>query len=274
MEDSVIAIYCFIDDVLKQYYPKRQHHNAKLSNSEVVTILIISGLYFGGNHSAACSYVAGNNLKFNVPDKSNFNRKCHELADILEELVYVFGEVFKDLNTESLYAIDSFPIPVCANIRSTRCKILRNKEYKGYNASKRVYFYGFKVHMLTTRSGDPVEFLITPGNCSDIAAYCDMDIDLPAGSKIYADAAYNKKDWHEMVKEVRDIHCLADTKKNFLMQYSWLESVAIRANRKQIETKFAQITGKFPKKIHAVTAAGFIIKIIVFILACTVQNFI
>lgn len=274
MEDSVIAIYCFIDDVLKKYRPKQQHHNSKLSDSEVITILIISGLYFGGNHHKACLYAADSHLKFNVPDKSNFNRRCHELADLLEELVYIFGQVFKDLNIESCYAIDSFPVPVCANIRSTRCKILKGMEFRGYNASKRTYFHGFKVHVLTTRTGDPIEFLITPGNCSDIAAYCAMDIDLPPQSKIYADAAYNKKEWHEMVSEVRNIRCLAETKKNFLVQNSWLESVAIRANRKLIETNFAKITGKFPKKIHAVTAAGFIIKLIVFILACTVEAFI
>lgn len=273
MEDSVIAIYCFIDDILKAYRPKQQHHNSKLSDSEVITILIISGLYFGGNYCDACLYVA-DNLKFNVPDKSNFNRKCHELADLLEELVYIFGQVFKDLNTESCYVIDSFPVPVCANIRSSRCKILKDKEFRGYNASKRTYFHGFKVHVLTTRTGDIIEFLITPGNCTDIAAYCAMDIDLPAHSKVYADAAYNKKEWHAMVSEIRNIHCLAETKKNFVVQNSWLESIAIRANRKLIETKFAQITRNFPKKIHAVTATGFIIKIIVFILACTVQSFI
>ncbi len=37
--------------------------------------------------------------------------------------------------------------------------------------------------------------------------------------------------------------------------------------RKRIETTFSEITNLFPRKIHAVTAQGFILKIVLFIFA-------
>ena len=42
--------------------------------------------------------------------------------------------------------------------------------------------------------------------------------------------------------------------------------------RKRIETTFSGITGYFPKKIHAVTAKGFMLKIILFIFAYTLSQ--
>jgi hypothetical protein len=42
--------------------------------------------------------------------------------------------------------------------------------------------------------------------------------------------------------------------------------------RKRIETTFSGITNFFPKKIHAVTAQGFILKIMLFIFAYTLDQ--
>ena len=48
-----------------------------------------------------------------------------------------------------------------------------------------------------------------------------------------------------------------------------------RLSTKTIENTFAEITAKFPKKIHAVTAKGFLLKILIFIilvLVCCVDD--
>ena len=44
------------------------------------------------------------------------------------------------------------------------------------------------------------------------------------------------------------------------MRNTWAQELEIRYYRKTIEHTFADITAKFPKKIHAVTAKGFLIK--------------
>ncbi|RKZ92795.1 MAG: hypothetical protein DRR19_03185 [Candidatus Parabeggiatoa sp. nov. 1] len=44
--------------------------------------------------------------------------------------------------------MDSFPVPVCDNIRIKRCKIYQDDEYRGYVLSQTSFFYGIRVHMV------------------------------------------------------------------------------------------------------------------------------
>ncbi|TAH28728.1 MAG: hypothetical protein EAZ06_09270 [Cytophagales bacterium] len=100
---------------------------------------------------------------FDIPDKSNFNRMLHRISDLIVQLFYHLSATFKHLNLESVYIIDFFPVLVCKNIRISRSKLVKGKEFRGYNTSKREYFYGFKVHLITTADGIPIDFLVTAG---------------------------------------------------------------------------------------------------------------
>jgi methyl coenzyme M reductase subunit C-like uncharacterized protein (methanogenesis marker protein 7) len=40
--------------------------------------------------------------------------------------------------------------------------------WRGYQASKRRYFYGVKIHLVVTASGQPVEFVLAPGAEADV----------------------------------------------------------------------------------------------------------
>lgn len=143
MKNFTIAIYCFIDDLLSKIDDKELDKRRKLSNSQVITTVIISGKYFYGNQASACAYLESH-YGFNMPDKSNFNRILHSLTDLMAELFFSLGLIFKELNLQSVYVIDSFPVAVCKNIRISRSKLIKGKEFRGYNASKREFFYGFK----------------------------------------------------------------------------------------------------------------------------------
>jgi len=197
-----------------------------------------------------------------MPDKSNFNRTLHKLTDLIAELFRQLGLIFKHLNLSSSYLIDSFPVAVCKNIRIRGAKIVKGENHRGYNASKREYFYGFKVHVITTAQGIPVEYLVTGGSVHDNTALQGMDIDLPAGSDLYGDSAYMNQDQKTLLCDFQGITLKAATKKNSVVRNTWAEELENRYYRKQIEHTFADITAKFPKKIHAITAAGFLLKIL------------
>lgn len=38
--------------------------------------------------------------------------------------------------------------------------------FRGYQASKKRYFYDLKIHLMVTRHGQPVDFFLTPGGFS------------------------------------------------------------------------------------------------------------
>lgn len=93
-----------------------------------------------------------------------------------------------------------------------------------------------------------------------------MDINLPAGSDLYADAAYINQAMKELLLDFEGVTLKAATKKNTLIRNTWSEELENRYHRKQIENTFADITAKFPRTIHAVTAKGFLLKILCFII--------
>jgi len=47
-EDKIIAIYCFVDDLLKGV-ERQEDIRRKVSDSEIITTAIVSALYFGGH---------------------------------------------------------------------------------------------------------------------------------------------------------------------------------------------------------------------------------
>jgi len=46
----------------------------------------------------------------------------------------------------------------------------------------------------------------------------------------------------------------------------------IADSRKRIETTFSQISSMFPKRIHAVTPDGFLMKVVLFIFVFTINE--
>ena len=265
MKDFTIAIYCFVDDLLLKIDGKQLDKRRKLTNAQLITTVILSAKYFYGNQTSACSYLKSHH-GFDIPNKSNFNRILHSLSDLIADIFFYLGMIFKDLNINSVYLIDSFPVSVCKNIRINRSKIVKGREFRGYNASKREYFYGFKVHVITTGNGIPVEFMVTSGNIHDNTAFQAMDINLPPNSDLYGDAAYINETHKVLLAEFQQIRLKAATKNNSKERNTWAQELENRYYRKPIENTFAQITAKFPKKVHAVTAKGFLLKILIFII--------
>jgi hypothetical protein len=92
----------------------------------------------------------------------------------------------RDLNVESRYAIDSFPVPACDNIRLKGCRLTEEfadrEQFRGYIASKRHDFYGVRVQVLATVSGVPVEFVVMPGAPADLQGLAELPLSLPAGA--------------------------------------------------------------------------------------------
>jgi hypothetical protein len=50
------------------------------------------------------------------------------------------------------------------------------------------------------------------------------------------------------------------------------ENFLIADSRKRVETTFSQISSMFPKRIHAVTVDGFLMKVILFIFVFTINE--
>lgn len=269
MDYQIILVYCLCADfLLALHHP--EDSQCQMSDAEVMTTAIVAALYFGGNQERARTLLQEQNYIPRMLSKSQFSRRLQRIDYLFVMLFRILGESFKELNEESVYIIDSLPITVCDNIRIRRNQIYGDEEHRGYQASKRRYFYGVKIHLLVTKDHQPVEFFLSPGEMGDVDALTQYDFDLPEGSQVFADKAYNHYLIEDILAEV-EIQLAPDRKKNSKRPMPpWLQFF-LRYYRNQVETAGSLIARLLPKSIHAVTDKGFELKVILFVLASSIN---
>jgi hypothetical protein len=272
MEFQITTFYVLCHELLTAF-DIREDCQIKMNNAEVMTVVLTAACFFGGNFRTAACFLKEYGYIPAMLSESRLSRRIHAVNDFVwETLFYIIAETFKSGNSGQEYITDSFPVPVCDNIRISRSKIFRGENFRGYIASKRRYFYGIRVHMIVTASGEPVEFLIAPGAESDLTVMKQQRFDLPPGSICYGDKIYNDYKYEDFLREAAGIILKPVRKKNSKRAEG--DSVvrrAISSTRERIETAFSCITNFFPKKIHAVTSEGFVLKVMSFILVFAIQ---
>jgi hypothetical protein len=264
MELEIIAIYCWCDLLLKHLKVKEDIRST-MSNAEVITTAIVAVRLFSGNFENARQFLGEHGYIPKMLSKSRLNRRLHMLGpELIGDIQRIIGRLFKAANPNQEYAVDSFPVPVCENIRIFHSRIYGREEYRGYQASKKRYFYGLKVHMLVTVDGRPVEFLLTPGSCADVSAFKELDLDLPKGATVYGDKAYTDYAEEDLLLEAAGIELKPQRKNNAKRRFDRCTEYIIDQQRKMVETVFSGIARWFPKHIHAVTSLGFELKVALF----------
>ena len=252
MDTQIVAIYCICDDILKgmKHYEDKQR---QMSDAEVMTTSIVAGLFFNG-------YIP------KMLEKSRFNRRQHKIAELFLVVFDLLGDFWKQWNEKSVYVIDSFPVSACDNYRIQRCHLYEGEDWRGYQASKRRYFYGLKIHLMVTEQGRPVEFFLTPGSWSDTRALKMYNFDLPEGSLVTGDKAYTDYAFEDLLDEAHlDLQPLR--KKNSKRPVPPWINYLMSCYRKIIETTGSLMEQLLPKHIHAVTPQGFELKVAIFVLA-------
>lgn len=271
MCDHTLAIYCFIDDFLK-VSEHREDARAEVTDAEVLTITVVAMLYFGGNFERSRLVLHELGLIRRLLSRSRLSRRITRLTDLIHCLFHQLGNALKSLHWESRYVLDSFPVPVCDNIRIARCRLVRDERYRGKCASKRRYFYGVKVQLMATSDGIPVEFCILPGACADLQGLAELALSLPEATQLFVDSGYNCYEWEDYLSEVEKLRLQVPRKTNSKRGREPWQEVYKSWMRKYIETTIGEVEKLFPKKIHATTLNGFLLKIALFLFAFQIEK--
>ena len=273
MDTAITAIYCLTDDFLKAL-GHREDPQTTMSDAEVITTALVAARFFGGNFELARQDLHQPDLIPEMLSKSQFNRRLHRLTDLVVYLFEVLGQCWKSQREDDDFLVDSFPVACCENIRISRSRLypLEATEgaFRGYIASKRVFFYGLKIHLLTTSDRRPVEMTITPGSHSDVRALDHFSFDLPEGATLYGDKAYNDYFVEDELEAGTGVRLLPIRKKNSKRAVEQYVAFVQHYVRKAIETAGSLIERMLPKTIHAVTARGFELKVVLFVLAYSI----
>jgi hypothetical protein len=274
MDTAIVTIYCLTDDWLRA----RRHQESsqrKAADAEIMTTAIVAARFFSGNFETALDLLEGPSYFGVRLSRSRFNRRLHALDSVLESFFEWLGRLHQMASAEDIFLIDSCPVEVCDNIRIDRCRIYpktaTDDAHRGYNSSKRRYFYGLKVHMVTTAEGNPIEVSLTPGSYSDTKHLRTFELDLPEGSVLYGDKAYNEYFTEDILAEACEIELLPHRKKNSKRPVEAYVEYVQQVYRKKIETGFSGLKRLLPASIHAVTDRGFELKVFLFVLACSID---
>lgn len=274
MDDTIITTYYLCDEFLKAV----GHHDdqqVRLSTAEVMSVALLAAAFFGGNVEASRSFLDEYGYIEKAISKSRFNRRLHAIdSSLWLQLFDLLAEVFKQNNPDQSYVVDSLPVAVCDNIRIRRSKLYPLQEhgeaFRGYIASKRRYFYGLRVHLLSTASGEPVEFTLAAASEADIGLFKELKLEVPEGAIICADKGYTDYHYEDLLEDV-GLHLKAQRKKNSKRPMPAWEEFLGKPIRQYIETVFSKLSAMFAGRIHAVTPRGFELKIVCFLLAFSIQ---
>jgi hypothetical protein len=264
--DHTTALYCIVDDLLKAVGHKDDCRR-ELTDAEVVTAALCAAFNFGGNIERSRSFLQETGLMPRMLSRSRLNRRLHRVAGLVNTLFHQLGTVLKELSVSGRYLLDSFPVSVCDNMRISRCRLVCDEEFRGYIASKRRYFYGVRVQVVTTEGGVPVELAFLPGSASDVRGLGVLPLALPQGSQLFMDSGYTDYAVEDTAGEMDGIEFAPSRKQNSKRGDDVWRSYYKQLMRKRIETVFSQITNLFPKHIHAVTLDGFLLKVSMFVIA-------
>jgi len=272
MDDKIIATFCLCDDLLKAMH-HQEDRQCQMNDAEIMTTACIASLFFRGNHESARAMLQQYGYIPHMLSKSRFSRRLHRIKELFIALFNLLAQIWKTLNKDAIYVIDSIPIAVCDNIRIRRSKIYSNEDFRGYQSSKKRYFYGLKIHLMVTHDGQPVECFLTPGGFGDVDALKYYAYALPDGSIIYADKAYNDYAIEDLLQEVDHIQLIPMRKKNSKRTLPPYIAFVQSYHRKRVETAGSLIEQLLPKSIHAVTSQGFELKVALFVIASSLNGY-
>lgn len=269
MDNEIVTIYCLCDDMLKRMH-HREDKQCKMSDTEVLTTAIVATRYFGANFERARALLHDPRYIPNMLSRSRLNRRVHRVKRFFQTMFDILAEHWKESNDKSIYLIDTFPFPACEHYRVFHAHLYPKKEFRGYTASKKGFFHGLKLHMMVTADGQPVEFFLTPGSFADIRGLKWFDFDLPVGSKIYADKAYNDYTVEDELAALGLEFSPMRKKDSKRPDPPWVEYWK-SVHRKVVETTGSVLHRLLPRRIHAVTAVGFEMKLVLFVLALSIH---
>jgi hypothetical protein len=179
IEEFIIAIFCCIDDWLKQMTqgrPLRQKGFAPaLGDSEVMTMEIV-GEYLGIDADKAIWQYFRRHWLSLFPQLTSRSTFVRQAANLWQYKGHLQQQVAAELGafSDPVHLIDGLPIPLCGFSRAPRCRSFQAEAAYGYCAAKKQSYYGFHGHLLISFTGVISGFSLTPANGSEREALWDI----------------------------------------------------------------------------------------------------
>jgi hypothetical protein len=221
--DKVTEIFCIVDDFCKEMVRilnensiecdnsiKRRNKKSKLSDSEVITIMVL--FHLKGYRCLKHFYMhyVKVHMKSDFPETVSYNRFVELQSKSILPMV-VFLQTCCLGKCSGISFLDSTVLKACHYKREKQNRVFKGIAAKGRGTMG--WFFGFKLHIIINERGEIIDFLITQGNVDDRQPLKDKAFHDKVFGKIFADRGYIGKDLFEKLF-VDGIHLVTKIKKN------------------------------------------------------------
>jgi hypothetical protein len=200
-QERLITLFLYVN---KHYdselfiYTERMSNNGtpEFTDSELITVYLW-GIMNGYRKVKDAHKYARNHLNEwfpNLPAYATYIQRLNRISPVFSGLLPLIQKDFSQLHgSEFIRLIDSMPIMIAKAQRSGGAKVAREIAAKGYNSTKKTYYYGLKLHILAFRRNGrlplPDYIGVTAANGADINMLKEIADDL-YDTPVYADKAY------------------------------------------------------------------------------------
>lgn len=243
--DKITEIYCIVDEFCKEFEDAKKDHvlqknssrtyknrSFTLSDSEVITILILFHSMSFRNLKHFYIYYVQKHLKSEFPRTVSYNRFVELQSKATMPLAIFLKTCCLGACTGISY-IDSTPLRAC-HIRRERS----NKVFKGFAAKGQCsigWFYGFKLHLVINDKGEILDFMLTQGNVDDRDPLKNKSFHKKIFGKLFGDKGYISSSLFEKLF-IDGIHLVTKLKKNMKNSLMLISDKIYLKKRALIET--------------------------------------
>lgn len=250
-----------------------QIRKPKLSNLELVA-LNLTAEYMGIDSECQLFRVISGSSLGNIIERSVYNRRKRRLFLLIELMRQKLSSFFNE--HENYYVVDSMPLEVCKNSRASRSRICKEQLHsfpdKGFCASQKMYYYGYKLHAICSINGVFQSLDITPASVHDIKYVKEIKSQL-SDCTLIGDRGYISAEIQLDLFQTVKINLQTPMRKN---QNDYQKQTYIfRKSRKRIETLFSQLCDQFMiRRNYAKSFEGFKTRILSKITSLTLIQYI
>ena len=256
-QEKLIALFLYVN---KHYdselfiYTERMSNNSipKFSDPELVTVYLWGIMNRHRKIRAIHEYTQNHLSEWfpNIPAYATYVQRLNRLGSFFSHLLMRIQSDFTlPHGSEFIRLIDSMPIMIAKAQRSGAAKVAREIAAKGYNSTKKTYYYGLKLHILAFRRDGrlplPDYIGVTAANEADINVLKEIADDL-YDTPVYADKAYISETLESLLAG-QDSHLSTPAKKKKSEHVGMVEeiiSTAVSRVRQPIESLFNWIEEK------------------------------
>jgi Transposase DDE domain len=243
----IVAVFCLVDEQLKDRRVRQRGPAPKLSDAEVLTIEIV-GEFLGLDTDKALYRFFRRHYAEWFPalgtiHRTTFARQAANLWKVKESL---WQELLSLTPHDPTFAlVDSMPLPVCLFARAYRCSRFRGEAAFGKDTLLRQTFYGFRVHMRVCWPGLITRFSVAPANAHELSVLPEL-LESTTGFAV-GDRNYWSPETREELRRSVGVELLAPYRSK-KRDRAPERSAFLSRLRYRIDTVFSQLTERYSVK--------------------------